>query len=235
MNAKDLKDIRKVEDLIGVEPLSDVELFRRAAKGDASILTDRNVSARRLGQGDWTALHHLALKGVKEILQHPDVATAVDSQKETPLHFLARKEIIEVLQHPAVGTVKSFAWATPLHVLVCSRVWWGPDVDMLLSHPDIATQEDAQGSTPLHFLDYAHEILTHPACTESILRKDGSGNTVLHLLARNGINVLSHIQAHIVKNSKGQTPADLFDGMSRKERVARNAKQADEIVRKGRT
>lgn len=65
------------------EGLSDKELFKKAYKGDISILSDPNVSKVK------------------------------DEHGFTPLHILADKRKIEILKHPDVNEVKSYMGRTP--------------------------------------------------------------------------------------------------------------------------
>ncbi len=64
-----------------------------------------------------TPLHHLALKGVKGVLQHPFVDKVKDTFGNTPLLELAYKGVKEVLDHPSVDKVKNNVGKTPLHLL----------------------------------------------------------------------------------------------------------------------
>jgi hypothetical protein len=68
-----------------------------------------------------TPLHYLAFLGVKEVINHPSVATATDHYGKTPLHYLVEADVREALAHPEVSKVEDYSGKTPLDYLKESR------------------------------------------------------------------------------------------------------------------
>ena len=217
MKDKDLKAAHEIEDLLGTPVIPEKELFEKAEKGDASILYDRNVNKRAEGYGTWTPLHYLADKKVLAILEHPEVATALDADSNTPLHFLARQEVIEVLNHPMCGYIFNRVGESPLHTLACSRIWFGEELTKIVTHAAAGARFNNLGESVLHLFasEGVEEVLEHPDVATA---KNSDGWTPLHYLAEAGVNVLSHPAAALVKNSHGKTPKDLYDGMTKIQR-----------------
>ena len=218
MKAKDLKSIEELDDLLGVEPLTARDIYKRAEKGDVTILFDRSVSKAADAYGSQSPLHHLANKGKIEVLQHPDVAIVQDRNKVTPLHLLAGSGKVEALLHPAAGTIKDNTGNTPLHYAARAIVFEA------LEHPAAATAKNDGKETALH-------ILARMGCPLALEHKDVAnvkgprGATPLHYLAEAGVDVTEHPQANIAKDNHGNTPAEKYDGMTNIQRIQKRDAQ----------
>ena len=81
-------------------------------------------------------------EGVRAILAHPDVATAIDARGTTPLHLAAAARRVEVLAHPDVATVRDRYGSTPLHILAATS-----GCVEVLAHHAAATAIDRFGRT----------------------------------------------------------------------------------------
>mgnify|MGYP003592294161 CR=1 FL=1 len=70
--------------------LTDKQLFKKAEKGDISILSDRRVG-NLCDELNKTPLHCLAIEGKIEVLSHQSIAKIKDNDGLTPLdHFFKR-------------------------------------------------------------------------------------------------------------------------------------------------
>jgi len=89
-------------------------IWEETRKGNLEVLKSDLVDKVK---DNWTPLHILAYKEVKDILNHPSVDKVKDNDGWTPLHWLARYGVRETLDHPSVDQVKGNDGRTPLHFL----------------------------------------------------------------------------------------------------------------------
>ena len=105
------------------------------------------------------ALHYLAIQGLAEILDHPDVSKVKDNLIEgyAPIHLLAEEGVIEVLDHPDVAKIRDNFGNVPIHLLAKKtpkqiKKINHPNFLRILEHPSVGFVKNNEGITPLHYL-----------------------------------------------------------------------------------
>ena len=79
----------------------------------------------------------------------------------------------------------------------------------ILGDPRVSTLNICKGNTPLHYL--ALDCVEVLTHPDVAVVKNAYGNTPLHLLAINGHDASSHPEFNVVKNNDGKTPSDYYE------------------------
>ena len=114
------KFLKKFGSMVNEEKLTDYQIWHKANYNISPylsiVLSDHRVSTLR-GQDGNTPLHVLALRGIKEVLKHPDVSEVKNRLGNTPLHLLAWKGVKEAYFHHDFDKIKNKDDETP-------KDWW---------------------------------------------------------------------------------------------------------------
>lgn len=73
--------------------ITEDNILEESKKGNLAVLDHPGVSTVK-DKHSWTALHHLASRGVVEIMDHPSFVLVNDWTYRTPLHLLFFKKLI---------------------------------------------------------------------------------------------------------------------------------------------
>ena len=189
----------------------DRDLFKRAGKGDASVMEDPRVTTIKDQMGR-TPLHYLAYSGNIEVLKHPQVATLASEEDYTgitPLFALAVAGKTEVLEYPDVMKyrLEKCSNYTVLHTLAL----YSDDVYTILKHPLVDKVKDSMNRTPLYILAQRgrFEILDHPSVMDGFENGDSPLHALLHRIA----NWLSdsYFMKQVLKDIKSKNPKEVLE------------------------
>ena len=179
------------------------DLYSRAIGNDDSILKHPEVSKIKDRNGE-TPLHELARSRNYNVLQHPDVAKVKDKNGDTPLHNLSsrsRKNLDDLMQHSDFDKVKNDDGLTPLHKFTEKNLKSGVEDIDVSNLTSFDKKELKQSKSNIE------KLLKHPNISKV---KTKLGDTPLHFMALQGVDITKHPDATKVKNKIGATPLDIL-------------------------
>jgi len=141
--------------ILSAKELTDEEkndIFKRARKGDKSILKLPKESLLIKDKDGWNPVHYLAKEGVIDILDLPkSILMSTTNKQATPIHWLAdttKKEVIAKICGLPVEllSMRDIDGETPVHWLA----WYGVDKKWIYKFPKkVLNIKDNEGHTAI--------------------------------------------------------------------------------------
>lgn len=186
------------------------EVIDKAKKGDLTLFKlSPTMLSTQLGKEKISALHELAIRGVKKILELPkEYLLKQDIAERTPCHYLAMNaDVKSMVGFPQESfLIQDEDGKTPLHYLA-------ERVDVSSANPKyLKIQDYEENQNPYMIMAESDVNFKLSSIPEEIIKQKSSlGETIAHYLAyRGNKKALKFKTLKDVKNMSGATPIDIL-------------------------